>query len=196
MVKEFRSGVCIDSSIRDFQFNVFVCDIPKSDLINIPGSYDPVTKMYDYQVNCKNKRISFTNSSTNAQRFLWNFGDPSSGTLDTSTSTNPIHDYADTGVYIVTLTSFKTLFDGRVCKDTLRVKVRIYPTFYANFRIATSPPKCPGDVVNFTDLSTATYGNTIKWKWQFGDGQIDTVRNPSHKYSVSGNYLVKPYRRK
>ena len=191
MVKEFRSGVCIDSSIRDFQFNVFVCDIPKSDLINIPGSYDPVTKMYDYQVNCKDKRISFTNSSTNAQRFLWNFGDPSSGALDTSTSTNPSHDYTDTGVYIVTLTSFKTLFDGRVCKDTLRVKVRIYPTFYANFRISTSPPKCPGDVVNFTDLSTATYGNTIKWKWQFGDGQIDTVRNPSHKYSVSGNYPVK-----
>jgi gliding motility-associated-like protein len=147
--------------------------------------------MYDYQVNCKDKKINFTNSSTNAQRFLWNFGEPSSGTLDTSTITNPSHEYADTGVYIVTLTSFKTLIDGRVCTDVLKFRVRIYPTFYANFRITNSSRNCPGDIINFTDLSTATFGNTIKWKWQYGDGNTDTVRNPTYKYNLSGNYTVK-----
>jgi gliding motility-associated-like protein len=191
MVKEFRAGVCIDSAVRDFQFNVFVCDIPKSDLVPVPGSYDPVAKLFDYQVNCKNKTVVFVNSSTNAQRYLWNFGEPSSGTRDTSTAKEPTHDYADTGVYIVTLVTYKTLFDGRICTDTLRSRVRIYPTYYANFRITNPGPKCPGAPIKFNDQSIATFGNSIKWTWDFGDGQIDTNKSPSHSFINSGTYNVK-----
>jgi gliding motility-associated-like protein len=190
MVKEFRNGICIDSAVRDFQFNIFVCDNPKSDLITIPGSYDPVSKMYDYKVNCKNKIIDFQNSSTNSSGAIWNFGDPSSGTRDTSTLANPSHEYTDTGVFIVTLVSYKMIVGG-LCYDTLRIKVRIYPTYIADFLINTSPPKCPGDIVSFTDRSVATYGQTVKWKWDFGNGKTDTVKNPTQRFDISGIYSVK-----
>ena len=43
--------------------------------------------------------VTFTNASQNATSYLWSFGD-----TGTSTETNPVHTYADAGVYTVTLT--------------------------------------------------------------------------------------------
>ena len=40
--------------------------------------------------------------------------------------------------------------------------------------------------VQFTDLST----NATGWNWNFGDGANSTLRNPTHTYSVAGNYTV------
>lgn len=191
MVKEFRGGICVDSSIRDFQFNVNECDIPKSDLIMIPGSYDAATGLFDYKINCKNKIVDFVNSSTNSGTYLWKFGDPASGTKDTSTLSNPTHEYTDTGVFIVTLISFKVRTDNTICSDTLRVRVRVFPTFNANFSFPVSPPICSGNAVNFTDLSAATFGTTVKWNWSFGDGGTSTLKNPAHSFSTSGTYNVK-----
>lgn len=190
MVKEIRNGVAIDSAVRDFQFNVFTCDIPKSDLISIPGSYDPASRMFDYKINCKDKIINFQNSSTNTSGAIWNFGDPASGTRDTSTLNNPTHEYTDTGTFIVTLISYKTIAGG-LCYDTLRARVRIYPTYFADFAISLNPPKCPGDLVSFTDKSVATFGQSVKWKWDFGNGKTDTLKNPTHRYDLSGDYTVK-----
>ena len=190
MVKEFRNGVPIESAVRDFQFNVLNCDNPKSDLISIPGTYDPVTGMFDYKVNCKDKIINFQNSSTNSTGFYWNFGDPSSGAKDTSTSTNPSHEYTDTGVYIVTLVSYKIYPNNDICYDTLKARVRIYPAYFANFTMSTNP-KCPGDPVSFTETTVATYGQSVKWLWDFGDGNTSTIKNPNNTYISSGIYSVK-----
>lgn len=41
--------------------------------------------------------------------------------------------------------------------------------------------------VDFTDLSTT---NIVSWVWDYGDGVIDTIQNPSHMYSIPGNYTV------
>jgi PKD repeat protein len=40
--------------------------------------------------------------------------------------------------------------------------------------------------VSFSDSSQ----NAVNWQWNFGDGNTDTVPNPSHTYLVSGSYLV------
>ena len=53
----------------------------------------------DRQVIEANEVVSFTNSSSDAVSFLWNFGDNS-----TSANENPTHAYATTGNYTVTLT--------------------------------------------------------------------------------------------
>ncbi|MEL7195195.1 MAG: T9SS-dependent M36 family metallopeptidase [Bacteroidota bacterium] len=39
----------------------------------------------------------------------------------------------------------------------------------------------------FTDLSSSTPQD---WRWDFGDGSIDSVQNPSHVYTSSGVYTV------
>ncbi|MGE0637779.1 MAG: M4 family metallopeptidase [Bacteroidia bacterium] len=56
--------------------------------------------------------VNFTNLSTNAGTFTWNFGDG-----NTSTSTNPSHTYTSFGNYTVTLTA-----DGGSCGNDNEVK--------------------------------------------------------------------------
>ena len=41
--------------------------------------------------------------------------------------------------------------------------------------------------VAFTDLST---GIPTSWLWEFGDGSTSTEQNPTHTYTVSGNFAV------
>lgn len=45
---------------------------------------------------------------------------------------------------------------------------------------------CDG-TVNFTDLSTNIPN---AWSWEFGDGGISVLKNPTHTYTVSGTYTV------
>ena len=46
--------------------------------------------------------VSFTNTSTNYIFDVWRFGDPTSGTRDTSTSVNATHVFQIAGTYTVT----------------------------------------------------------------------------------------------
>lgn len=46
---------------------------------------------------------------------------------------------------------------------------------------------CAPLTVNFTDQSTNT---PTSWSWDFGDGGTSTAQNPSHQYTVGGNYTV------
>ena len=45
----------------------------------------------------------------------------------------------------------------------------------------------PPLTVNFMDHST---GNPKKWRWDFGDGTLSTVQNPTHVYGGIGRYTV------
>jgi gliding motility-associated-like protein len=51
---------------------------------------------------------------------------------------------------------------------------------------------CNSDPVQFTDSTIYAPGiSTIKWFWDFGDGNTDSIRNPMHTYSNPGTYTVK-----
>jgi hypothetical protein len=48
-----------------------------------------------------------------------------------------------------------------------------------------------GVSVQFTDLSTPSFGNTITdWLWDFGDLGTSTAQNPAHVYAAAGVYDV------
>lgn len=49
---------------------------------------------------------------------------------------------------------------------------------------------CEGNPTLFTDLSTAGTGVITAWSWNFGDGNISALQNPSHTYSTSGTFPV------
>ena len=58
----------------------------------------------------------------------------------------------------------------------------IFPDFEAD-----NLTSCVGTTINFADLSI---GNVNSWEWNFGDGTISTLQNPSHIYSNFGTYNV------
>lgn len=188
MVKEIRNGVVIDSFARDFQYNVVDCDIPNPDMPFIAGTYDPKNRIGVY-VECGDLTISFSNTSTNADRYEWNFGDPASGSNNTSTATNPTHTFSDTGTFIVTLKAFKKRTDGQLCLDSTRRICKIYPRAKVDFDYPAG--LCIGQSASFIDKTLANSGKITQWSWIFGDGKTSTMQNPNNTYLSAGSKYVK-----
>jgi gliding motility-associated-like protein len=61
--------------------------------------------------------VTFTNQSTGAVRYVWNFGDGQS-----STEINPAHQYLESGDYVVELIAYNSLD----CPDTFRLTVSVF----------------------------------------------------------------------
>ena len=69
--------------------------------------------------SCIESEISFSiNSNTTANSLNWNFGDPNSGTANTSTALNPVHKFSSAGTF--TVTAIANLPCG---KDTLTTTI-------------------------------------------------------------------------
>jgi len=69
--------------------------------------------------SCLESEISFSiNSNTTANSLNWNFGDPNSGTANTSTALNPVHKFSSAGTF--TVTAIANLPCG---KDTLTTTI-------------------------------------------------------------------------
>ncbi len=132
-----------------------------------------------------NAVVGFVNTSTiedgteNAFTFLWNFGEPSSGSSNTSVQKNPSHWYSGTGPYTVNLQV--TSGDGCV-HDTSIVINNIHPQPVADFSIS-KPSICIGEFVTFTDNSNGRDGIINQWNWNMGDGNV--------VYTNPVNYLFK-----
>ena len=68
---------------------------------------------------------------------------------------------------------------------------RFCTSLNASFAFPEGQVTCYPEPVNFRDSSTS-FGNIVKWFWDFGDGTTDTVENPgAHIYPRPGNYTVK-----
>lgn len=124
---------------------------------------------------CDTVTVQFTNNSTNATAYFWDFGD---GT--TSTDINPSHTYSGAGSYHVTLIA--TNANG---SDTIFVPnaVFINPQPVAN---AIADDVCVGSPTHFTDVSL----HATAWSWDFGDGNSSNLQNPNHTYADTGTYNV------
>ena len=125
---------------------------------------------------CAFQEIHFTDKSEgNANEWIWFFGDGGS-----STAQNPAHQYADTGLFDVTLISI-----NNGCADTITYpkKVHIHPPVAAfSYKNNCISPK----KIQFTDQSIgADY-----WTWDFGDGTVSTEKSPSHEFTTPGIYSI------
>lgn len=72
--------------------------------------------------HCFGEEVAFSVDTLGVDSLLWNFGDPTSGTSDTSTSVNPTHTYTDTGSFTVTLIAW-----GDTLVDTVVQEIFVYP---------------------------------------------------------------------
>ncbi|MCB2230977.1 PKD domain-containing protein [bacterium] len=126
--------------------------------------------------------VTFSNGSTGATSYSWNFGDGG-----TSTATNPSHTYTAAGTFTVTLTATNACgSDQMVRTNYITVTTPPCDPPVANFTGSPTSGTYPL-TVNFTDLST---NSPTGWSWNFGDGGTSSAQNPSHTYTSAGTYTV------
>jgi len=155
-----------------------------------------VTDKTDYCL--PNAVVSFNSTSTIADgsqssfTYLWNFGEPSSGSLNTSTAVTPSHRYSSTGPFTVNL----QVTSGAGCvHDTSIAVSSIHPQPEAAFSFS-KPAICIGEEITFNDESDPKDGTTVSWQWNFGDGRTSPVQNdpnPTWLYNSPGAYPVSLY---
>jgi gliding motility-associated-like protein len=142
-----------------------------------------------------NANVTFNNTTTipgaaqNTLAFLWNFGDPGSGPVNTSTAVNPSHSYAAVGPYNVNLQV--TSADGCV-HDTTIVLNTIHPQPLASFT-TDKVDVCIGGSITFTNTSDPMDGTLQSLVWDMDDGNTRTSPSFSYTYAAVGTYDVSLY---
>jgi gliding motility-associated-like protein len=186
-VKEYRNGVLLSETRRDFQFNVAPCnptvvaDVLENDTVTLQG-------VQYYVVDaCGENSVLFTNQSyqeTYINSFRWEF-DISAAT-QTFTDWNPVVNFPSVGTYYGSL----LLNPGTACGDTAYIEVNVYPGITADFDFAYDT--CTAGPVTFTDLTSAGAGpgSIVAWNWDFGDTKKSQMQSPMHTYQEPGDFQV------
>ena len=123
--------------------------------------------------------VQFTDASLGSPNsWLWDFGD---GT--TSTIQNPTHTYTNPGFYNVTLKISKKYKSDKIIKNNYIIVSTddLKANFTNNNQAYVNSP------VEFKDISE---GYPAYWYWNFGDGSYSNLQNPTHYYTIAGNYNV------
>ena len=125
--------------------------------------------------------VGFTDTSTGANAWNWNFGNLNTSTLQVP----PAQNYTTAGVYTISLAVTGT----NTCMRTSTASLVVYPTPTANFNPTIA---CLGIAVNFTNTSTITGTNPIiSYTWNLGDGSPNQfIQNAVNTYTAAGNYTV------
>ena len=141
--------------------------------------------------SCDDFEVSFQNgtSANTILSYYWEFGDAASGANNISTVQFPTHIYSGPGDFILKLVVNR----GLTCSDSSTSVVKVYPVFNPGFNLQG---ECKNAAVQFTDLTTTTYGIVNYWYWNFGDfnapvnDNISYAKNPAHFYTAASNYNV------
>jgi PKD repeat protein len=150
--------------------------------------HDRPTAKFSVDSSCIHAPTQFSDESTTPSgsvvAWLWNFGDPTSGTSNTSTLQNPVHIFNTPGSYMVNLQATNNF----QCVHDTTILVTTNPKPIADFSSSVS---CKGDVTYFTDLSIAPNSSIKAWNWDFGDGTTASIQDPQHIYQTAGTFNVK-----
>ncbi len=142
--------------------------------LNLQIVEPPPVPAADFTFATSGLSVLFTDASTDATSWHWDFGDNS-----TSTTRNPSHTYAAAGSYTVTLTATNSA--GNATKQKF-VEVTLGAAPVAAFTVTVV-----GQQANFIDKST---GDPTSWLWEFGDGDTSSERNPIHHYDNADTYTA------
>jgi gliding motility-associated-like protein len=163
-VSEYRNGVLINTSHRDFQFNVTLCD--PNIIASIP----------EQESFCDGLTVSFENVSTNASFFEWDFGVAGIDT-DVSDAANPSYTYPSPGLYTVRLIANP----GWTCADTAFATFDARPPLEVSIEVGDGECEFPNVKYDFTATTNGT--NNALYSWNFGPGSSpgsSNLQNPQN----------------
>jgi len=123
--------------------------------------------------------VDFTNTSTNADSYSWDFGDGNSSTLE-----NPMHIYEVEGDYEVTLTVSNDCGTEMITETVTAIVVPI-AGFSANITNGCAPL-----TVEFSNTSSGGTADAFSWSFPGGTPSTSTLENPIVTYQNAGQYTV------
>lgn len=126
---------------------------------------------------CVPLTVNFTNHSTWATSYKWEFDDGS----PVSSEINPTHVFREPGKYQVRLTTY-----GDGAEDVTYREIEVYPGPEVNMEISPAFVMLPDALVHY--YNTSKYGQ--RYLWSFGDGDTSDVFEPTHTYKELGTYDV------
>jgi PKD repeat protein len=131
---------------------------------------------------CIGNPTTFSDTVTNPNAvilsYFYDFGDGF-----TDTVSNPVHQYAMPGLYLVNV----SIEDTSGCVEATSLHVRVHALPFPDFSDSTS---CINDTTYFTDLTDTTAADIVSWHWDFGDGNSSVLQHPEHHYALPGTYMV------
>ena len=153
--------------------------------VTIPIDVEPVPDAQftvDVTMGCSPLEVTMTNNSIGGNSFLWIYGD---GAI--SPDTNTVHTYINPSLNDTIFNVQLVASTGFGCNDTATIPVTVFHNPIAAFTHDAVLGCAPVDV-NFTNSSLAA----DNYSWDFGDGNLSGLDNPSHQYANSGD-LVEIY---
>jgi gliding motility-associated-like protein len=174
VVEEYRNGVLIGSTKRDFEFNVRACG-DKPDV-----SFDVLTD------KCDGLTQIFKNTSSNANKYTWYFDHPR--TQPSSMEESPTFTYDSAGTYTVVLVAE----NDQGCIDSATVVIEVLdPQLNPNF---TFEVDCNDSLkLLVTNTSTSNY-QIVSYEWTItysGGTLTSSEEHPMFLLSESGVVTIK-----
>lgn len=165
-VQEFRAGVLISTSRRDFLFRVLNCDI------ELEAELVPQTELVTFLSFCQGLEVVFENNSYGGDFYEWDFGVPGIVT-DVSSEFEPTYTFPSPGTYEVML----VVNPGWPCTDTATETFIVQNAITAYF--APPGPQCiVGNSFDFVGEGTypPAADGTI-FEWDFGGFSVPLTSN-------------------
>ncbi|MCI1751486.1 MAG: PKD domain-containing protein [Flavobacteriales bacterium] len=128
---------------------------------------------------CAPLAVTFTNNSTGATSYLWDFGDGI-----TSAAQNPSHTYVNHTGILQTINVTLTATNWAGCSSTTQASFIVYPAPHFTFS-AVPDSGCAPLTVTFPAVIGA-----ITYQWNFGDGSTGSGPNPVHTYLNNSDSTV------
>ena len=164
-VEEYRNGIKIGTSRREFQVNIVICESNTEAKFNTP-------------LPCSGMEHEMFNSSITSRTFIWDFDIDNPG-IQTSTLKAPIYTFPDTGTFRIRLIA-NPQFD---CADTIEKIVQIFPPLIPK---ALGPQYACLSNPNFKFSAAGEYQPYTKIYWTFSEGS--SIRTDTGEVTKVVNY--------
>lgn len=152
-VNEWRNGIIINSSTRDFLFRVVNC------VVQLSAEVTPQEQTPGFTSYCQGLTFTFDNQSFGATSYAWDFGVAGTNT-DVSTAFEPTFTFPQPGTYNVMLIANP----GWPCTDTTYIDVTVANPFSVDINFQDSA--CFIDhSIDFTAVVNGPAGTTLEWNF-------------------------------
>ena len=133
---------------------------------------------------CSPLKVSFQSlqEADSGLSYYWDLGNGTTSTLQKPTTV-----YTESGSYDVMLVVSKGNESDTVRKENY---IQVYEKPEPVFSSASGQIGCAPFSVDFIDQTGQNAAEIVYWHWDFGDGSISSLQNPTHSFNYQNSYSI------